>query len=69
VLEFLARMDDLGEAFVFGCDDPTQFGAACGLKLVESISVREFYNIKGRLSQDPVLDQYSFSVFKQVGDH
>lgn len=68
VLEFLARMDDLGEAFVFGCDDSARLSADCGMQLVESLSVREFYNRKGKPSQDPVLDQYSFSIFKQADD-
>ncbi len=64
VQEFLARMDDLGEAFVFGCDDHRSMGAASRLELVESLTVKDFYQRKGKPSTDPVLDQYAFCIFR-----
>ncbi len=60
ITNFLQGMDSLGEAFVFGADDPTQWLNAIGFSFVETISAGEYLN-----EIDSVLSAYSFSVAKR----
>ena len=60
ITNFLQGMDSLGEAFVFGADDPTQWLKAIGFSTVETISAGEYLN-----EIDSVLSAYSFSVAKR----
>ena len=57
---FLEGMDALGEAFIFGTDDPPHWFEALGYSLVDTISAGEYLN-----KNDAVLNSYSFSVAKR----
>ena len=57
---FLEGMDSLGEAFIFGTDDPTYWFDSLGYSFVETISAGEYLN-----ENDAVLNTYSFSVAKR----
>ncbi len=57
---FLEGMDALGEAFIFGTDDPPHWFEALGYSLVDTISAGEYLN-----ENDAVLNSYSFSVAKR----
>ena len=57
---FLEGMDSLGEAFIFGIDDPAHWFESLGYSFVETISAGEYLN-----ENDAVLNTYSFSVAKR----
>ena len=57
VTEFLRRMDALGETFIFGVDDPSQYLAQCGWGQSRFISSREYL-----AAEDTIFDVYQFSI-------
>lgn len=57
ITAFLARMDDLGESFVFGCDHPGEFAKSIGCDQAQSETCREFIE-----SAEPIFDVYQFCV-------
>lgn len=57
ISEFLTRMEQLGESFIFGCDDPASFLQACGFGAASVLTAREYLS-----STDPSLDTYQFVV-------
>jgi O-methyltransferase involved in polyketide biosynthesis len=62
VASFLKSMEDLGESFIFGHDDPGGFVTHCGLRSLATTSVRDYRQSVGQPSSDPVLDVYRFNV-------
>ena len=60
ITNFLQGMDSLGEAFVFGADDPSEWLESLGFGFVQTISAGEYLN-----EIDSVLSAYSFSVAKR----
>lgn len=60
IKNFLQGMDSLGESFVFGADDPTDWLKQLGFNFVETISAGEYLN-----EIDSVLSAYSFSVARR----
>ena len=62
ITDFLMRMDDLGESFVFGSDQPSQFLASCGAPKIEVTSASEFLQAEARGPLDPVYEVYNFTV-------
>ncbi|MEQ1906545.1 MAG: class I SAM-dependent methyltransferase [Pirellulaceae bacterium] len=65
VQAFFERMDEMGESFIFGTNHPEAVLESCNLDLVSTTSVQEFMDQQGVDSDDPVLDQYSFSVSRR----
>ena len=53
-------MDELGEAFIFGTDDPVEWLESLGYNFVQSITAGEYLN-----ENDAVLNTYSFAVAKR----
>lgn len=49
---FLQNMDDLGESFIFGKNDPGQFLQSCGFRQSDSISARDYLGKLVRNSND-----------------
>jgi hypothetical protein len=62
VAQFLRRMDDLGEAFIFGHNAPDEFVNQCGLRSVSTTSVRGYRQQNGLPTHDPVFDVYQFNI-------
>ncbi len=62
VQAFFRRMDEMGESFIFGANNAEEFVNDCELAMVSETTVREFLAQEGTYSDDPVLDQYSFTV-------
>ena len=60
ITRFLEGMDSLGEAFVFGTDDPTLWLESIGYNFVETITSGKYLN-----ENDAVLNMYSFAVAKR----
>ncbi|MBC7967885.1 MAG: YiiD C-terminal domain-containing protein [Fuerstia sp.] len=60
ITRFLEGMESLGEAFIFGTDDPTEWLESLGYNFVESITAGEYLN-----ENDAVLNTYSFAVAKR----
>lgn len=57
IVEFLAQMEDLGESFIFGADDPGEFAKAFGCKTTQWETSREYLN-----TTEPIFDVYQFCV-------
>lgn len=57
---FLEGMDELGESFVFGCDDPARWLEELGYGFVETISTNDYL-----AEHDAVLSVYSFAVARR----
>ncbi len=62
VAQFLKSMTDLGESFIFGANSPGEFLESCGLRSLETTTVRQFLNATAPLTNDPVLDTYLFNI-------
>jgi hypothetical protein len=60
IKRFLEGMDSLGEAFIFGSDNPSEWLEDVGFGVTETQSSAEYLN-----ESDPVLMEYSFSVAKR----
>ena len=60
ITRFLEGMESLGEAFVFGTDDPTLWLESIGYNFVETITSGKYLN-----ENDAVLNMYSFAVAKR----
>ncbi len=60
ITRFLEGMDSLGEAFVFGTDNPAEWLESLGYSFAESTSAAEYLN-----DSDAVLNTYAFSVAKR----
>lgn len=60
IAAFLEGMDELGEAFIFGVEDPTAWLRQMGLGLVQTTRCGDYLN-----DGDMVMDTYSFSVAKR----
>ena len=60
ITRFLEGMDSLGESFIFGTDNPTEWLESLGFNFVESISAGEYLN-----EEDAVLNTYRFAVAKR----
>ena len=54
---FVDQMDELGESFVFGTDQPAEFLRACGCRQARSITCRNHMR-----SPEPIYDAYQFCV-------
>lgn len=59
ITSFLEGMDSLGEAFIFGSDDPAAWLGSLGFDFVETVSSGDYLS-----DSDAVLHNYSFSVAK-----
>ena len=57
VREFFQEMQEMGEEFVFGKDEPETYLQECGFSAVEAITAGRFLS-----SDDWVMDEYSFVV-------
>ncbi|MDB4694957.1 SAM-dependent methyltransferase [bacterium] len=57
IAEFLDKMHQMGETFVFGCDEPVQFLRRCGFGHGNVVSAKEYLK-----SGDPTLSSYQFVV-------
>jgi O-methyltransferase involved in polyketide biosynthesis len=57
IAEFLAGMHDLGERFVFGCDQPEHYMRECGFAEGEVVSAQQYLG-----SNDPSLGTYQFVI-------
>lgn len=57
ITSFLEGMDSLGEAFIFGTDDPAAWLGSLGFNFVETVSSGDYLS-----DSDGVLNNYSFSV-------
>jgi methyltransferase (TIGR00027 family) len=57
ITEFLKQMKELGETFVFGCDDPARFLGECGFGAGAVVTAQEYLK-----SCDPSLGTYQFVV-------
>lgn len=62
VVEFLKRMDNMGEAFVFGIDNPSELLESIGCESAETTSCREFLG-----TDKDIFNVYQFCV-GYVGD-
>ncbi len=63
ITDFLSRMDDLGESFIFGCDQPSQFLESCGVPACEVVGSGDFLSAKANGGKtDPVYQVYNFTV-------
>lgn len=60
IKRFLEGMDSLGEAFIFGSDNPSEWLEDAGFGVTETQSSAEYLN-----ESDPVLMEYSFSVARR----
>jgi methyltransferase (TIGR00027 family) len=63
VNEFLGRMADMGEAFVFGLDNPYALLDQCGLMPTSIQSSLDYLNVYGQ-PDAAIYDLYSFTVAK-----
>ena len=59
IAKFIAGMDQLGESFVFGCDDPAAFLADCGYSTTRVTLAQDYLG-----SPDPSFSTYQFVVSK-----
>ena len=57
VHEFFEEMENMGEAFVFGHDNPHRYLQDLGFTNIESVVAREWL-----ASDDPLMDEYCFAV-------
>ena len=57
ITAFLNSMDDLGESFIFGSDDPSELLAAIGCRSSQSKTCRSFLQ-----ADEPIFDVYQFCV-------
>ena len=63
IADFLNRMDDLGESFIFGSDKPEQFLNSCGIPACDVIRSGDYLDtIRDDLEMDPVYQVYYFTV-------
>jgi hypothetical protein len=53
-------MDSLGEAFIFGTDNPAEWLESLGFNFIETISAGEYLK-----EEDAVLNTYLFAVAKR----
>ncbi len=61
IADFLMRMDELGESFIFGSDQPAQFLQSCGVSDCEIICSGDYLKSdSGKI--DPVYQVYNFTV-------
>lgn len=60
ITRFLEGMDSLGEAFIFGADNPTEWLESLGFNFVETISAGEYLD-----DADAVLNTYLFAIAKR----
>ena len=56
VSAFLSRMNELGERFVFGSDEPQQYLKLCGFQCVHAVNVQDYLG-----SEDGILANYQFA--------
>ena len=61
IAAFLEGMDELGEAFIFGIEEPSVWFKSLGLGFVETTRCGDYLN-----ESDMVFDTYSFSVAKRL---
>lgn len=59
IASFIHGMDQLGEKFIFGCDDPVEFLAKCGYSNTWVTSSQDYIG-----SADPTFSTYQFIVSK-----
>ena len=59
VANFVKGMDQLGEKFIFGCDDPVAFLDKCGFSNTWVTSAQDYLG-----SSDPTFSTYQFVVAK-----
>ena len=57
ITAFLNRMDDLGESFIFGSNDPHEFLASVGCQATQWKTCRQFLG-----AEEPIFDVYRFCV-------
>jgi len=57
ITAFLTRMDDLGESFIFGSDDPSGLLASIGCQNADSNTCRKFLK-----TDEPIFDVYQFCI-------
>jgi O-methyltransferase involved in polyketide biosynthesis len=57
IAEFLDRMNQMGETFVFGCDEPVEYLRRCGFGHGNVVSVKDYLK-----SSDETLSTYQFVV-------
>ena len=57
VTAFLTRMNALGETFIFGVDDPSQYLVECGWAKSQFVSSRDYLQ-----AEDSIFDVYQFSI-------
>lgn len=57
IAKFLLGMEELGERFVFGCDDPASLMRQCGFAKTTTTAAGQFLQ-----ADDPVLSVYQFAV-------
>jgi len=57
VEQFLSRMDDLGETFIFGADAPEEFLNSIGCRAAQSKTCREYLD-----TDETIFDVYQFCV-------
>ncbi|MCH2181463.1 MAG: SAM-dependent methyltransferase [Mariniblastus sp.] len=63
IADFLTRMDDLGESFIFGSDQPDQFLKTCGVPACDMVRSGDYLDtIRDDLQIDPVYQVYYFTV-------
>ena len=60
IAAFVEGMDQLGEKFIFGCDDPSSFFTDCGYQKSEVVTAQEYL-----ASEDPTFSAYRFVVSKR----
>ena len=57
IAAFVDGMEQLGEKFIFGCNDPSSFMLECGFKKADVITVQDYLE-----SRDPTYSAYRFVV-------
>ena len=57
ITEFVNRMTELGESFVFGCDEPAAFLEQCGFDVGSVVTAQDYLS-----SSDSSLSTYQFVV-------
>jgi len=57
ITAFLNRMEDLGERFIFGSDDPSELLGLVGCQTTDSKTCRQFLD-----AEEPIFDVYQFCV-------
>ena len=60
IKEFLKQMDNMGESFIFGSDQPDEFIQSIGCRSSKSTSCRQYLE-----TSEPIFDVYRFAVGKR----